>query len=101
MANWHTDMSKAPRGHYVVKSAGQGGKADRRVFEPQLIIAAGKCGVVTVSYYIPEHKRWNMFANGEQPVAWTEYAGQTMVPQPDGTTKRVLDLPQHPLQVAA
>ena len=101
MVVWHTDMSKAPRGHYVVKSAGQGGKADRRVFEPQMIMAAGKCGVVTVSYYIPDQKRWSMFAAGEQPVAWTEYVAPTMVVDADGKPKRHFHIPAHPSRVAA
>lgn len=68
---WCFDMSKAPRGKYVVVNRKFGkGVASARVFEPDKLILASKCGKVTVSRYLPDEKRWEMFAKGEQPIAW-------------------------------
>ena len=69
--DWNFDISQAPRGRYVVKARKIGkGEGDQRVFVPEPVIVATKCGVVTRSHYLPEQKRWAMLAKGEQPVAW-------------------------------
>lgn len=69
--SWSFDISKAPRGSYVVVNRKFGkGQADTRVFKPDRVILATKCGKVTVSKYLPDEKRWEMLAHGEQPVAW-------------------------------
>lgn len=69
--SWSFDMSKAPRGSYVVVNRKFGkGQADAKVFQPDKVILASKCGKVTVSHYIPDEKRWSMFQPGETPVAW-------------------------------
>ena len=69
---WSFDISKAPRGKYVVvnRKVGKEVFADQRVFRPDRIILATKCGKVTTSHYMPDEKRWEMLAAGEQPVAW-------------------------------
>lgn len=68
---WCTDISKAPRGKYVVVNRKVGKvQADQRVFRPDRVILATKCGKVTLSKYLPDEKRWEMLAAGEQPVAW-------------------------------
>jgi hypothetical protein len=69
--SWNFDISKAPRGSYVVVNRKFGkGQADTRVFKPDRVILATKCGKVTISKYLPDEKRWEMLAHGEQPVAW-------------------------------
>lgn len=75
MSGWSTDLSKAPRGKYVVESRRvKGGKTeDHRVFKPDLVWAASKCGIVTLSWYMPELRQWEMFAKGEKPVAFHDF----------------------------
>jgi hypothetical protein len=69
--SWSFDISKAPRGRYVVVNRKFGKTlADAKVFKPDRVILATKCGKVTTSHYMPEEKRWEMLATGEQPVAW-------------------------------
>lgn len=72
---WITDISKAPQGKYVIKSRRVKGDktADHRVFKPDMIWAASKCGIVTLSCYLPDQKRWEMFAKGERPVAFHDF----------------------------
>lgn len=69
---WDTNISRAPHGRYriVSKKTVKGGTSDTRLFERQVIWTASKCGKVTRSYYIPDQKRWCMYAAGEEPVAW-------------------------------
>lgn len=71
MSEWNFDITRAPRGKYVVRDRKLGkGRGDTREFVPDRVILATKCGVVTASHYLPEQKRWEMLAKGEQPIAW-------------------------------
>ena len=72
--DWSFDIAAAPRGKYVVRNRKFGEtSADTKVFEPDRVILATKCGTVTVSKYLPDEKRWEMLAAGEQPVAWVVF----------------------------
>lgn len=102
MIPWNTDITAAPRGKYRVLNRKFGkGQADTRVFEPDLVILATQCGVVTVSSYLPAEDgrpaRWNMLAAGEQPVAWMHYADapRRMIETKTGT-REVVETPAHP-----
>lgn len=71
MTEWNHDIAAAPRGAYVIKNRKFGkSHADTKVFEPDRVILATKCGQVMVSQYLPDEKRWEGLAVGEQPVAW-------------------------------
>lgn len=87
---WSFDITAAPRGRYVLRSAAKG-KGHIKTFEPAAVILATKCGKVTVSHYLPEQKRWMMLADGEQPVAWMPWGGQA----------KAKDLPAYPERAAA
>lgn len=65
---WSTDIKQAPHGRYVVQQRRPG--VDMKVFVPEKVILATKCGKVTLSHYLPDEKRWMMLAKGEEPVAW-------------------------------
>jgi hypothetical protein len=67
-AGWCFDIKSAPHGRYVVQQRRAG--VDMRVFVPERVILATKCGKVTISHYLPDEKRWMMLHYGEQPVAW-------------------------------
>lgn len=69
---WSSDIEKAPRGKYAVKSQRiRGGKsAVHKVFERAVIWIVTPCGKITRSYYIPEQKRWCMLCAGQDPIAW-------------------------------
>lgn len=95
MAEWSFDMAKAPRGKYRVIAAGREGLGARKVFERQQIVAASSCGVVTVSYWIDDQKRWSMFTHEHPPIAWAPYTGARLVEE-GGETRKVVDLPAHP-----
>jgi len=92
---WSFDMSKAPRGRYRVLAAGRDGQGARKVFERQQIIAASSCGVVTISYWIDDQKRWSMFTRENPPIAWAPYDGPRLVVDA-GKARKVHDLPSHP-----
>lgn len=95
MAEWNHDMGKAPRGRYRLIPSGKG-TGTPKVFEPQRIVVAGRCGTVTISYWIDADKRWNMFTAETPPIAWMEYAGPRQYVDAKGKTRSALDLPPHP-----
>jgi len=69
--NWNRDISQAPRGHYrtVTRRIGKN-DVETQEHVPALIIAAGNGGVVTLSKWLPEQGRWNMFTKDVPPLAW-------------------------------
>lgn len=72
--NWDYDISKAPRGKYIEQARTINGKEQlAKVFKPERVILATKCGKVTISRYIPEEKRWEMLGKNEEPEAWKEW----------------------------
>ncbi|KFB10364.1 hypothetical protein [Nitratireductor basaltis] len=69
--SWNFDLSAAPKGKPIqreVKRKGEVVLVDD--FQHQKIIAAGRCGVVTVSRWLPEEGRWEMFTKEHPPIAW-------------------------------
>ena len=71
MSDWNFNMDEAPRGSVrtVSRRIGQN-EATMQEFVPDLIIAAGNGGIVTVSKWVPTEGRWNMFAKTTPPTAW-------------------------------
>lgn len=71
MNEWNFDMAVAPRGttRMVTRIIG---KVATEVEEhvPTLIIAAGNNNIVTVSKWLPDQGRWNMFSKDTPPTAW-------------------------------
>lgn len=99
--NWSSDISKAPHGRYdvVARNIRGGGTADHRVFRPAYVWLASRCGKVTMSSYLPDQKRWEMFSRGEQPVAWCVIdPGDTYETTDPTSGKRVMKhrVPEHP-----
>lgn len=79
--NWNFDMASAPRGEElarVVKTA----KGDRLVphYEHVRIIAAGNKGIVTLSRWLPNEERWEMFTKDVPPFAWMPWPTAPEVP---------------------
>lgn len=95
-AAWNLDMHAAPRGSYDVLPAGKDGKGARKQFRRETIIAAGACGVVNLSHYIPEERRWSMYDASTPPIAWMPYSGPEVVIGDDGKARSVVRLPAHP-----
>jgi len=74
MSEWNFSMDAAPRGETrMVKRIV--GKNEIEVSEhiPALIIAAGNDMIVTVSKWLPEQGRWNMFSKLKPPKAWQHW----------------------------
>lgn len=71
--SWNFNMDEAPRGEEreVTRVVGKH-KTISVTLEhiPVQIIAAGSCGVVTLSRWLPVEERWNMFTKASPPVAW-------------------------------
>jgi hypothetical protein len=68
---WSFDMSKAPRGHYVVKSRSNGKtSSDTRVFVPENVIIGTAQGEVLKSWYLPDEKRWCGCSLKTEVVCW-------------------------------
>lgn len=99
MAGWNHDMAKAPRG--VLRIVPSGKSSTRKVLQPTEIIAAGPCGVVTVSYWIDAEKRWNMFTREAGPIAWQPYAGPRAYVDDKGRTRYAVELPPHPTKATS
>jgi len=80
---WSFDIDAAPRGREKVITGKVAGVHDfeRRVHERERIFAAGTGGVVTVSYWIPEQKRWCMFTKAVPPMAWRPYEEGAPLPR--------------------
>jgi hypothetical protein len=79
---WRYDMENAPRGAVKVESREINGKTyeiERHV--PALIIAGGRCGVVTLSRWLPDQGRWNMFSKDAPPIAWQPWPGPAPLPR--------------------
>jgi hypothetical protein len=90
---WSFDMSRAPRGSYDVLPAGKDKRGARKQFRPDIIIVAGACGTVTLSHFIPDARRWEMFTRDVGPIAWMPYDPKFV--EVDGEQKRA-PLPAHP-----
>lgn len=71
MSEWNFDMTQAPRGtvRSVTRTIGKN-EVTTEEHVPDLIIAAGNDGVVTVSRWLPKEARWNMFSDKTPPMAW-------------------------------
>lgn len=68
---WNRDMSEAPHGKYEVRARKtKSGTADKKVFVPAYVIAAGTGTFVTGSFYLPDEKRWEFFTKDVPPIAW-------------------------------
>lgn len=71
MTVWNFDISQAPRGKTIQVERTIGKNTSMiDVHVHDMIIAAGNNGVVTVSKWLPEAERWNMFTKAAPPLAW-------------------------------
>lgn len=74
---WSFDIAAAPRGSYSLRAASNG-KGHVKTFVREQIIAASACGVVNLSHYIPEEKRWCMYDAAHPPIAWMPWDGEKL-----------------------
>lgn len=71
MTDWNPNISKAPRGRFIIRNRKFGkGNADTKVFAADKVLLLTKCGQEIVSQYLPDSKRWEGLATNEQPVGW-------------------------------
>ena len=69
--SWNFDMTAVPRGETVLQTRpGKNGPVEVPVYKHAKVILAGACGTVTVSRWLPEEERWEMFSKKETPIAW-------------------------------
>lgn len=70
-AAWNFNMDEAPRGSVrtVTRKIGRNDGTFQE-FVPDLIIAAGNGGIVTLSKWLPKEGRWNMFTQAVPPISW-------------------------------
>ena len=95
MGTWSFDITKAPRGRYRIVAMANG-KGTRKVFEPVEIITASACGVVSVSRWVDDEKRFDMFTAEVPPIAWMPFNGRRAYVDAKGKTRYAVDLPPHP-----
>jgi len=80
---WNFDLSAAPKGRFEtrLRNGRDGSQSEYQHFVRELIIAAASDGkTVTVSSWLPDQERWNMFAKEAPPIAWQswpEHPGET------------------------
>lgn len=71
MMAWNFDISEAPKGEWVDSHKTVGKTVVMQCTHvPEYIIAAGNSGVVTLSKWLPNEDRWNMFSKNTPPIAW-------------------------------
>lgn len=95
MGDWTFDMSSAPRGR-IRLIATTHGNGTRRVAERQMIIVASACGIVTLTHWLVEERRWDLFTSARPPIAWMPYEGQVRIVGEDGKARMRVVLPTHP-----
>lgn len=68
---WNFNMDEAPRGELkvITRRIGKNEVAFQQYVGEQ-IIAAGSEGVVTLSRWLADEGRWNMFTKDVPPIAW-------------------------------
>jgi len=68
---WNFDISQAPKGHpYQIELNRSGKVVTVDSYHYERIIAAGSGGVVTLSKWLPDEGRWEMFSKEVPPLAW-------------------------------
>ena len=74
MTQWNFNMDEAPRGNIrsVTRIIGKN-EVTTEEHVPDVIIAAGNDGVVTLSRWLPKEGRWNMFSAKVPPLAWMHW----------------------------
>ncbi|MBN7764096.1 hypothetical protein JYP52_23445 [Nitratireductor aquibiodomus] len=71
---WCFDMHSAPKGEVVQRETIRNGTVTTvETYKPCRIIVAGRCGVVTMSKWIPDEDRWEMFTQDSPPIAWAHW----------------------------
>ncbi|MFC6487330.1 hypothetical protein [Nitratireductor sp. GCM10026969] len=74
MSDWNFDISQAPKGKTEYVTTGKTDKDGRPVLKKvhiaPRIIAAGNGDVVTLSRWLPDESRWEMFTKDAPPLAW-------------------------------
>lgn len=96
---WNHDLSKAPRGSLRIVPAGKDGT--RKVMQPTEIVAASDCGVVCLTRWLDDAKRWDMFTREAPPIAWQPYAGPHQYVDAKGKTRNDPALPAHPTKATS
>lgn len=81
ISQWNFDMSAAPRGEIVLQTRkGANGPVEVPVYKHVRLIALGSAGVVTLSRWLPDEKRWEMFTKDVPPIAWQPWPTAPVVP---------------------
>lgn len=73
MTDWNFDIEAAPKGYSEqrTRKGKDGTDVDYTHYVSVKIIAAASDGKsVTVSNWLPEQGRWNMFGKDSPPIAW-------------------------------
>lgn len=77
MTNWNYNMDEAPKGTHREVSAGlakDGSPKVRKVYQRVNLLAAdGSSDLVTITCWLPDQNRWNMFTKEHPPIAWAEW----------------------------
>lgn len=75
MADWNFNMDDAPRGRTETRTrkGKDGSQTEYEHFVPVKILAAGSGDVVTISRWLPDEQRWNMFSKDVPPIAWQPF----------------------------
>lgn len=74
---WNFNMDEAPKGGWVKRDTGRKDKAGQPIvadeYETVRILAAGSNGLVTISKWLHESARWEMFSEKSPPKAWQTF----------------------------
>lgn len=84
MVEWNFNMDTAPKGTYREVFKGNdklGQPIYRKVYESVRLLAAdGSSDLVTITNWIPDQERWNMFTKDKPPIAWAPWPEHPLAP---------------------
>ncbi len=74
-------IETAPKG--TTKTVPVGNKGGERVIHvPAYVLVPTSAGDITMSYWIPDQQRWNMFAAKHPPTHWWDFGDGKTLPDP-------------------
>ena len=71
---WNFNIDEVYKGVFIERiiETKKGNKTIKK-FKANYIWAAGSCGVVTKSNWLPKEERWNCFTKDVPPIAWQKF----------------------------
>ncbi len=77
---WQT-IETAPKGKTRKAPVGNKG-GERIIYDPDYILVPTSSGEITLSCWLPDQQRWNMFSAKHPPTHWWDFGDGANMPEP-------------------